>query len=41
MNQFDDKDFKENGWTIKDILLLTYIIGINILTISLIIFFVL
>ena len=41
MSEFDDKEFEDNRWTTKEILLLTYSLLINIVTISLILFFVL
>jgi len=41
MSDFDDKEFEDNRWTTKEILLLTYSLLINIVTICLILFFVL
>ena len=41
MSEFDDKEFEDNRWATKEILLLTYSLLINIVTISLILFFVL
>ncbi len=41
MSEFDDKEFEDNRWTTKEILLLTYSLLINIVTIGLILFFVL
>jgi len=41
MSDFDDKEFEDNRWTTKEILLLTYSLLINIVTIGLILFFVL